>query len=158
MRAKQHTSDLEDSRARQGVDQGAPFEEYIGPGFRSRGLYGDVTWPNQEPAPWPSAPRAQEAGPHPGDSARGRYVGCGPRGYRRSDTRIAEDINEALTWHPDIDASEVEVAVRAGAVTLTGLVYDPNTRRLIVELALQTAGVSELDDQLCVAGGKASTD
>lgn len=156
MRAKDHTSDLEGSRSRDDAD--APFEEYIGPGFRSRGLYGDVTWPNHEPAPWPSAPRAHEAGPAPADSGRGRYVGCGPRGYRRSDARIAEDINEALTWHPDIDASEVEVAVREGAVTLTGLVYDPQTRRLIVELALQTAGVCELDDQLCIgSGGKASS-
>jgi len=156
MRAKHHTSDLEGSRSHHD-DGDAPFEEYIGPGFRSRGLYGDVTWPNSEPEPWPSAPRAHEAGQAQPDACRGRYVGCGPRGYRRSDARIAEDLNEALTWHPDIDASEVEVAVREGAVTLTGLVYDPQTRRLIVELALQTAGVSELDDQMCLSGGKTSS-
>ncbi|PCC73788.1 BON domain-containing protein [Nannocystis exedens] len=156
MRAKHHINDPEGARA--DTDAEAPFEEFIGPGFRSRGLYGDVTWPDREPQPWPSAPRAREgdtlAG---GESGRGRYVGCGPRSYRRSDARIAEDINEALTWHPDIDASEVEVAVEQGNVTLTGLVYDPQTRRLIVELALQTAGVAELDDRLSVAGGKASS-
>jgi hypothetical protein len=153
MRAKHHTRDLEDTRAT--TDAEAPFEEFIGPGFRSRGLYGEVTWPDQEPMPWP---RDREGDAAASQSGRGRYVGLGPRSYRRSDARIAEDINEALTWHPDIDASEVEVAVERGNVTLTGLVYDPQTRRLIVELALQTAGVSELDDRLCVAGGKASSD
>ncbi|MDC0720398.1 BON domain-containing protein [Nannocystis bainbridge] len=156
MRAKHHTSDRESTRAN--TDSEAPFEEFIDPGFRSQGLYGEVTWPDSEPQPWPSAPRAREGEALlASESGRGRFVGCGPRTYRRSDARIAEDINEALTWHPDIDASEVEVAVASGIVTLSGLVYDPNTRRLIVELALQTAGVGELDDRMAVAGGKAST-
>lgn len=155
MRAKDHTNQPEHERSH---DPGAEIEEFIDPGFRSHGLYGDVTWPNEQPKPWPSAPRAHEGGDQPQpDSGRGRYIGCGPRGYRRSDTRIAEDINEALTWHPDIDASEVEVAVAAGTVTLTGLVYDGHTRRLVVEVATQIAGVCELDDQLSVARGRASS-
>ncbi|MCY0989424.1 BON domain-containing protein [Nannocystis sp. ILAH1] len=156
MSAKRHTKDREDTRSN--TDAEAPFEEFIDPGFRSRGLYGEVTWPDREPQPWPSAPRAREGDAlAASESGRGRYVGCGPRSYRRSDARIAEDINEALTWHPDIDASEVEVAVERGNVTLTGLVYDPQTRRLIVELALQTAGVAELDDRMSIGGGKASS-
>ncbi|MBC8088670.1 MAG: hypothetical protein H7Z40_15510, partial [Phycisphaerae bacterium] len=42
---------------------------------------------------------------------RGQHAGRGPKGYRRDDARITEDVNEALTHDHDIDASEIEVKV-----------------------------------------------
>jgi osmotically-inducible protein OsmY len=42
---------------------------------------------------------------------KGLYAGRGPRGYRRSDERIREDINDRLTDDWYIDASDVEVIV-----------------------------------------------
>ena len=50
------------------------------------------------------------------------YRGLGPKGYRRSDERIHEDVCEALTEDADLDPSSVEVSVDAGEVTLSGTV------------------------------------
>ena len=66
---------------------------------------------------------------------RPRYAGVGPRGYRRSDERIQEDVNELLTADPNIDASDIEVRVEAGVVTLTGVVEDRASKRLAEDLA-----------------------
>lgn len=65
---------------------------------------------------------------------RGTHSGRGPRGYRRSDATIAEDIHERLTRHPEIDPSDVEVRVKAGEVTLTGAVDDRDTKYMIEEV------------------------
>jgi len=50
----------------------------------------------------------------------GPHAGRGPRNYKRSDNRIEEDINDRLTEHSMIDASDVEVSVQNGEVTLRG--------------------------------------
>lgn len=50
----------------------------------------------------------------------GPLSGLGPRGYRRSDERILEEVCERLTRHGQVDASEVEVSVQDGVVTLRG--------------------------------------
>ncbi len=47
-----------------------------------------------------------------GRRAQGPHAGRGPKGYRRSDDRIREDVNERLTEHPQIDATEIEVTLR----------------------------------------------
>ncbi len=47
--------------------------------------------------------------------------GAARKGYRRSDERIQEEINDQLTQHGDIDATEIMVKVTSGVVTLTGL-------------------------------------
>jgi osmotically-inducible protein OsmY len=151
MRDKDQGSGLQVTTPRRAPgDPGAEVEEYIGPGFRSRGLYGEVN-----PASEDTAASRGDGGTEPTPS-RGRFAGCGPRGYRRPDARIAEDINEALTWHPDIDASEVEVAVEQGIVTLTGTVHDRRTQRLIREVTSQIVGVCELEDRLTVGPGGAT--
>lgn len=52
----------------------------------------------------------------------GGYCGRGPRGYRRSDERIREDVNERLLLDTELDATNIEVEVREGEVTLAGTV------------------------------------
>jgi hypothetical protein len=79
---------------------------------------------------------------------RGRFSGRGPKGYQRSDERIREDVNERLTDHPDIDASEIEVQVREGEVTLTGTVEDRQTKRRAEDVAESVSGVKEIHNQL----------
>lgn len=61
---------------------------------------------------------------------RGRFVGRGPKNYQRSDDRIRDDINERLTQHPYIDATEIDVQVKSGEVTLTGTVENRESRRM----------------------------
>jgi hypothetical protein len=83
----------------------------------------------------------------------GRFVGRGPKGYRRSDDRIQEEVNEELTRHPEIDASEIEVQVENGEVTLTGKVEDRQQKRLAEDLAERCSGVNDVHNQLKVDKG-----
>lgn len=85
------------------------------------------------------------------------HYGRGPRNYKRSDDRIAEDVNEALTRHPGIDASDIEVAVAMGEVTLTGTVENRLEKRMAEDTAESCAGVRDVHNQLTVAGGGVGT-
>jgi hypothetical protein len=78
----------------------------------------------------------------------GRFAGRGPRNWRRSDERIREDINERLTDHPDIDASEIEVQVKNGEVTLAGTLNDRHSKRLAEDVAERVSGVKEVHNQI----------
>ena len=63
---------------------------------------------------------ADEASQRRRDDDRGSHRGRGPKGYRRSDERIRDDINDRLTDDPHVDASEIEVMVVEREVTLSG--------------------------------------
>src|SRR5690242_1928486 len=92
-----------------------------------------------------------------GYGERGRFTGRGPRGYQRSDERIREDINERLTEHPEIDASDIEVQVKGGEVTLTGTVDRRQTKRMAEDLCENVSGVKEVHNQLRVGEDKQET-
>jgi osmotically-inducible protein OsmY len=79
---------------------------------------------------------------------QGQHFGKGPKGYRRSDERITEEICDQLTAHGDIDPSEVEVKVRNGEVTLTGTVDSRHAKRLAEDLAEDVSGVAEVINQI----------
>ena len=82
---------------------------------------------------------------------RGHHAGRGPRNYRRSDARILEDVCEALTRHGDVDATDIEVAVEGGEVTLSGTVDDRRTKRLAEDVAASCAGVHDVHNRLRVS-------
>ena len=84
---------------------------------------------------------------------RGRFFGRGPKGYRRSSERIREEISDRLMTHPDIDASDIEVRVGDGVVTLTGTVEDRHEKRLAEYIAEDALGVDDVDNQLKVRHG-----
>ena len=81
---------------------------------------------------------------------RGRYTGVGPRGYRRADERIADDVNDRLTWHGYIDATEIQVDVKDGIVTLTGSVDNRREKRIAEDVAESVSGVLDVNNQLSV--------
>jgi hypothetical protein len=83
-----------------------------------------------------------------GMGEQGRYAGRGPKNYVRSDQRIWEDVNERLTENAYLDATEIEVQVKEGEVTLTGAVEDRRSKRLAEDLAESVAGVKEVHNQL----------
>src|SRR4051812_40409850 len=72
------------------------------------------------------------------------HVGRGPKGYRRADERIEEDVNEALTDSPDLDASEIEVKVSNGEVTLSGTVTERSAKRMAEDIAERCSGVKDV--------------
>jgi len=81
---------------------------------------------------------------------KGTYAGRGPRGYRRSDERIREDINDNLTDDWYIDASDIEVTVNNGMVTLTGLVDSRGEKRRAEDIVECVSGVTDVSNQLRV--------
>lgn len=81
---------------------------------------------------------------------RPSFRGRGPKNYRRSDERIADDIHRILTDDEDLDATHVDVAVSDGVVTLTGAVSSRRSKRLAEDLVLQCSGVHDVFNQLKV--------
>jgi hypothetical protein len=76
------------------------------------------------------------------------HVGKGPKGYTRSDERIREDVCDALTIDPLIDASEVEVSVNGGKVLLQGQVEDRQAKRRTEDISLAVRGVVDVENDL----------
>ena len=89
--------------------------------------------------------------PPPLDPAGGWHVGKGPRGYTRSDDRIREDVCDRLTDDPYVDATDIEVAVAAGEVTLSGLVRRRADKRRAEDIADHVSGVRDVNNRLRVA-------
>ena len=80
--------------------------------------------------------------------ADGEHRGRGPRGYRRSDERISDDIHDRLTDDSWLDASDIEVQVRGGEVTLAGRVRTRDDRRRAEDIAEGVSGVGHVQNNL----------
>src|ERR1041385_7104595 len=78
------------------------------------------------------------------------HRGRGPKGYRRSDERIKEDVNDRLSDDYYLDASDVEVMVQNTEVTLTGTVRNRNDKRRAEDLAESVSGVTNVENRLRV--------
>jgi osmotically-inducible protein OsmY len=76
--------------------------------------------------------------------------GRGPRNYSRSDDRIKEDINDRLSDDPFVDASDIDVTVSTGEVTLTGTVDDRSNKRRAEDLAEAVSGVKNVENRIRV--------
>jgi hypothetical protein len=85
-------------------------------------------------------------------ATRGRFTGRGPKGYTRSDERIQEDVSDRLEQHGEIDASEIEVRVSNGEVTLEGTVEDRRTKRLAEDVIETCPGVKQVHNRIRVQG------
>ncbi len=72
----------------------------------------------------------------------------GPRGYKRSDARIQEDICDRLWDQWDIDATDIEVRVQGGEVTLEGVVENRWAKRHAESIADSVSGVHDVHNQL----------
>jgi len=80
-----------------------------------------------------------------------KHRGKGPKGFTRSDDRIKEDINCRLTDDAYVDASNIEVAVENGEVTLSGSVPDRSSKRRAEDVAELVSGVSNVENRLRVS-------
>jgi hypothetical protein len=75
----------------------------------------------------------------------------GPKGYRRSDERIRDEVCERI-GRSGIDAREVEVTVEGGEVTLAGWVEHREDKRALEDLADDVFGVADVHNQLRLHG------
>ena len=90
-----------------------------------------------------------------GMELRPSYRGRGPKNWRRSDERIREIVSELLTDHDGVDATEIEVSVSDGDVTLSGSVGSRREKRLAEDIALRCEGVRDVHNRLKVADREA---
>lgn len=91
------------------------------------------------------------------DEDRG-HSGRGPRGYVRSDERIRDDVNDRLTYDRHVDASDIEVTVANGEVTLNGMVPDRFSKRHAEDIIENLNGVTHVQNNLRVKPGTGAPD
>jgi hypothetical protein len=123
-------------------------------------------------AEWTEEGRGRDEGPSWGRRERGGYwrqydrpltqspyYGRGPKDYQRPDDRVREEVCDAMTDDPLLDASEITVTVAHGEVTLTGSVTTRDQKRRAEDVAERISGVKDVTNQLRVAqpGGHAHT-
>lgn len=90
----------------------------------------------------------------------GPFSGVGPRGYRRSDERILDEVADRLAHNGEVDARDVRLKVDGGEVRLEGWVESRPLKFLVEDLAASVRGVIDVDNRLRVgsAPGPAAGD
>ena len=78
------------------------------------------------------------------------HRGMGPKGYKRSDERISEEVHERLTDDGWLDASGINVKVTNGEVNLTGTVETREAKHRAERLVEDISGVTHVDNDLRV--------
>ena len=81
------------------------------------------------------------------ESHRGR----GPKGYRRSDDRIKEDVSDRLTDNDLLDATDIDVDVKECSVVLSGSVSDRYAKRLAEDITEGVPGVRNVENRLHIS-------
>jgi len=141
-------SDMEDSWARRSASRGDFDRDYRNDrwSYENR-LNDDRSWSAEG-----SIDRVNYGGAYSGGFSmpRPQFIGKGPKGYTRSDERIREEICELLS-EGHLDASNIEVAVKDGQVTLSGTVTTRRVKRLAEEIAESARGVKDIENKLKLA-------
>jgi len=83
------------------------------------------------------------------------------RESHRSDEAIREVVNECLTDHDELDATDIEVKVENAEVTLHGVVTSRREKRIAEDVARSCGGVQDVHNRLTIGDreqhiGKAS--
>ena len=103
--------------------------------------------PVAAPGPLAGRPRPETAATlAPADA---RFRGVGPKGYRRSDPHIREQVCERLLLDPYLDASRIVVRVSKGRVSLSGRVSTERMRSAAVAAA-DSVAAGAVDEALAV--------
>ena len=115
--------------------------------WRGERSYGDTArYATADPYPRTTSPYSSASYGWQGTN----YAGRGPKGYQRTDDRIREEVCDRLTDDPRIDASDVEVQIKAGEVTLSGSVRTRDEKRYTEDVVERIGGVREVNNHLRV--------
>ena len=145
---RRYDRDYETGRRGYGYPESGSSAYYGRSGEYSQGDRGWLDKASDEVASWFGDEEAEHR--RQMDDFRGEFRGRGPRGYTRSDDRIEEDINDRLTDHPYIDASDIEVDVSNGEVVLSGTVDRRHAKRLAEEICENISGVKNVENRMRV--------
>ena len=92
------------------------------------------------------------------DERRDRdFRGMGPKGYKRADERISDEAHERLTEDPWVDASNINIAVSGGEVTLSGTVETREAKHRAERCVEDLAGVNHVQNNLRIDRGNPLT-
>jgi osmotically-inducible protein OsmY len=78
------------------------------------------------------------------------HRGRGPKGYKRSDERISDEVHERLADDSWLDASNIDVKVENGEVTLSGTVENRQAKHRAERLVEDISGVDHVQNNLRV--------
>lgn len=78
------------------------------------------------------------------------FSGIGPRGYKRSDNSIEEEVCEILVHEHRLDIENVYISVEDGVVRLSGSVMSREQKFIIEDIVEQVSGVAEVQNRLQV--------
>ncbi len=78
------------------------------------------------------------------------FTGYGPRGYKRSDDRIYEEVCDALMRNPHVDATHIGVRVEEGIVYLAGKVESRNMKKTAELIIEDLPGIQDVRNELSV--------
>jgi len=137
---------------RYSIDDGRIEYDRTGAAYRgwNEPNYGYRPAPGYGPGEWSTTNWRSPNYRTSGETRSVGHIGRGPKGYRRSDQRIIEDICDRLADDPYIDASEMEVAVKDGEVTLSGMVHSRHEKRGAEDLIESVSGVKDVHNHLRV--------
>ncbi|MGE0045600.1 MAG: BON domain-containing protein [Hyphomonadaceae bacterium] len=139
-----------DERSSQGYQSNRGWDRQRANRFASPPDYRDSPYPQQTYG-------AQSYGYEPNrGQGYGRHFGRGPKNYTRSDERIQDDINDRLTSDHDVDATNIDVKVAQGEVTLAGTVEDRWEKRCAEDCAESVAGVRHVQNNIRVQSANGS--
>jgi len=83
-------------------------------------------------------------------SGSARVRGNPPKGYKKSDQRLQEDLSEAL-MDEGIDCANVDLQVTEGVVKLSGEVVERSDKFRIEQIAAAMSGIHDVENQLRMA-------
>jgi osmotically-inducible protein OsmY len=135
----------------EGMSQGRGGYGHSGRDYDERNR-GDRNWWDRaadEVSSWFGDDEAERRRDHDRQT-QGQHKGKGPKNYSRTDDRIKDDVNDRLSDDPFIDATEIEVTVMSGEVTLTGIVDHRSTKRRVEDIAESVSGVKNVENRIRV--------
>jgi osmotically-inducible protein OsmY len=143
----------------QGYGQGSSGQNYGGQSYGNQGSTGQQGYGSQSGYASQSGSQSGMGTGIAGAVGAGRqsYSGKGPKGYNRSDDRLKEEVNERLMHDHDLDASEIEIEVKNGEVTLTGTVESRQDKFRAEQIADGIMGVKDVTNSIRVSRGSSSS-
>ncbi len=81
----------------------------------------------------------------------GEHKGAGPKTEKHGDDPVLHAVHDALTHEPWLDATDIELAVAGGVVTLTGTVTTDQQKELASKTTSEAKGVTEVKNELTIS-------
>lgn len=119
-------------------------ESSIQPDYQTslEGVRSSTTERDEQKIQWNKDPRSESF------QEKRNHRGKAPKNFNISDQRLFEKICDALTDDQEVDASEINVKVQSGIVTLSGEVEDRHSKKRAEEITESVAGVKDIFNYL----------